>query len=135
MKLLLSLCAGVLLAFGAAGHRADDLTVATAPPVVVKTTPQAGASDVDPGLKTIKVTFSKDMADGSWSWVQLADESFPKVDGKPYYEKDKRTCVLPVKLEPGKSYALWLNPPKFQGFTDADGHAAVFYPLVFETKK
>ena len=51
MKLLLSLCAGVLLAFEAAGHRADDLTVATAPPVVVKITPQAGASDVDPGLK------------------------------------------------------------------------------------
>ena len=97
--------------------------------------PQAGASDVDPGLKTIKVTFSKDMADGSWSWVQLSDESFPKVDGKPYYEKDKQTCVLPVKLEPGKSYALWLNSDTFDNFKDTDGRAAVPYLLVFETKK
>jgi hypothetical protein len=75
------------------------------------------------------------MADRSWSFSQISDESFPKMDGKPRYEADKRTCVLPVKLEPGKAYVVWLNPPKFQGFRDTDGKPAVFYPLVFETKK
>jgi hypothetical protein len=111
-------------------------TVKDAPPVVVKTVPQAGDTAVDAAKVTeIRVTFSKDMADRSWSFSQISDESFPKMDGKPRYEADKRTCVLPVKLEPGKAYVVWLNPPKFQGFRDTDGKPAVFYPLVFETKK
>jgi RNA polymerase sigma factor (sigma-70 family) len=115
----------------------DDnaVSVKSAAPVVVKTVPQAGDTQVDAAKVTeIQVTFSKDMADKSWSWSQISDETFPKLSGKPHYEADKRTCVLPVKLEPGKTYVLWLNPPKFQGFRDADGKPAVFYPLVFQTK-
>ena len=87
--------------------RADDVTLETVPPVVVKTVPEAGSGDVDPKLTEIKVTFSKDMQDGSWSWATLTKESFPKLDGKAKYLVDKRTCVLPVKLEPGKTYAIW----------------------------
>jgi len=135
MNLFVGLCACSALVLGTSARRAEDVTVATAPPVVVKTVPQSGASDVDADLKSIQVTFSKDMADGSWSWVQLADETFPKVDGKPKYEANKRTCVLPVKLEPGKTYAIWLNSDKFDNFKDADGRSAVPYLLVFETKK
>ena len=37
-------------------------------PVVVKTVPEAGSKDVVPGEMEIKITFSKEMADGSWSW-------------------------------------------------------------------
>ena len=29
--------------------------------------------------------------------------------------------MLPVKLEPGKTYALWINSAKFAGFKDASG--------------
>ena len=65
-------------------------------PVVVNTAPEAGSATVDAGLTEIKVTFSKDMQDGSWSWSTVSKESFPKVDGKPKYLADKRTCVLPV---------------------------------------
>jgi RNA polymerase sigma-70 factor (ECF subfamily) len=135
MKLLVTLSLATALAAAGSAGKAEDLTVATAPPVVVKTVPQAGAADVDPDLKKISVTFSKDMTDASWSWVQLSAESFPKVDGEPKYDKDKRTCVLPVKLEPGKSYAVWINTEKFENFKDADGRSAVPYLLVFETKK
>ena len=135
MRMLVGLIACTALVCSASARRAEDVTVATALPVVVKTVPQAGASDVDPDLKTIQVTFSKDMTDDSWSWSQLSDETFPKVVGKPKYEKDKRTCVLPVKLEPGKTYAIWLNSEKFDGFKDADSRSAVPYLLVFETKK
>src|SRR5881628_1412325 len=92
-----------------AAARADDVTLATVPPVVVKTLPEAGAGEVDPKLTEIKVTFSKDMQDASWSWATLSKESFPTMDGKPKYLVDKRTCVLPVKLEPGKTYAIWVN--------------------------
>lgn len=114
---------------------ADEVTLETASPVVVRTVPEAGASDVDPKQTEIKVTFSKEMMAGSWSWVMLSKESFPELDGQPKYLADKRTCVLTVKLEPGKTYALWLNSDKFTNFKDADGRSAVPYLLVFRTKK
>jgi RNA polymerase sigma-70 factor (ECF subfamily) len=114
---------------------ADDVTLKSVPPVVAKTVPQAGASDVDPKLTEIKVTFSKVMQDGGWSWAMLSRESFPKMDGKPKYLEDKKTCVLPVKLEPGKTYAIWVNSAKFQNFKDTDRRPAVPYLLVFRTKK
>ena len=57
-------------------------------------------------------------------------------DGKPKYLADKRTCVLPVKLEPGKTYAIWVNSgDKFTNFKDAGGRTAVPYLLTFKTKK
>ncbi len=104
------------------------------PPVVVKTVPEAGASNVDPKITEIKVTFSKDMADGTWSWATQSKESFPKVEGKPKYLSDKRTCVLPVKLEPGKTYAIWVNHENYTNFKDADGQSSLPYLLVFKTK-
>ncbi len=84
-------------------------TLESAPPVVVKTVPEAGAKDVDPSLAEIKVTFSKDMAGGSWSWSTAWKDSTPQSTGAPKYLDDKRTCVLPVKLESGKVYGYWLN--------------------------
>jgi RNA polymerase sigma-70 factor (ECF subfamily) len=110
------------------------VTVKTAPPVVVRTVPEAGSTEVDPKTIEIKVTFSKDMQDGSWSWAGQSDDTYPKVDGTPKYLPDKRTCVLPVKLAPGKTYALWINSEKFKNFKDTDGRSAVPYLLVFQTK-
>src|SRR5262249_30603773 len=111
---------------------ADAVTIQTVPPVVVKTEPAAGADDVDPAITEIKVTFSKDMTDESWSWSSVTKETFPPTAGeKPiHYEKDKRTCVLAVKLEPGKTYGIWLNSSNFGGFKDANGRSAVPYLLV-----
>jgi len=113
---------------------AGDVTLESVPPVVVKTVPEAGTADVDPKLAEIKVTFSKDMQDGGWSWAIYTKESFPTMDGKPKYQ-DKRTCVLPVKLEPGKTYAIWVNSDKSALFKDTGGRSAVPYLLVFKTKK
>lgn len=119
----------------AAEEKDDSVSVKSMPPVVVKTVPQAGDTAVDAAaIAEIRVTFSKEMADKSWSWSQISDESFPKSAGKIHYDKDNRTCIMPVKLEPGKTYVIWLNPPKFQGFRDSEGNAAIFYPLVFQTK-
>lgn len=129
---------GVALALALAGAgwwpavRAGSLE-ATAP-VVIKSTPVAGTKDVDPGLTEITVVFSKPMQDGSWSWVQVDEKDFPEGAGKPRYLADKRTCVLPVKLEPGRFYALWLNTERFRNFKDAGGRPAVPYLLTFQTK-
>jgi len=104
------------------------------PPVVVKTLPESGAKDVAPGIVEIKVTFSKEMADGSWSWSTAWQGSTPEAVGKPRYEADRKTCVLKVKLEPNKTYAYWLNSEKFKNFKDRQSHSAVPYLLVFQTK-
>ena len=126
----------VVLGIAVAATQAQDrsATVANLPPSVVKTVPQSGAIDVDPGLDRISVTFSKDMMDGNWSWTQISDDTFPKIVGKPEYLGDTRTCVLNVELEPGKTYVTWLNSSRYGNFQDTDGRSAVPYLLVFQTK-
>ncbi|WP_083904761.1 Ig-like domain-containing protein [Rhodopirellula sp. SWK7] len=112
---------------------ADDVTLDSVPPVVVRTVPAAGSSDVDPNTTQIQVTFSKEMEDDTWSWSTLSKESFPPVEGKPRYMENERTCVLPVKLTRGKTYAIWVNSNKFRNFKDTSGIPAVPYLLVFKT--
>jgi RNA polymerase sigma-70 factor (ECF subfamily) len=114
---------------------ADEITLESVPPVVVKSVPAAGTSDIDPKTTEIKVTFSKNMKAGTWSWSTLSKESFPEVDGTPRYLDDERTCVLPVKLQPEKTYAIWVNSIKFQNFKDSNGIPSVPYLLVFRTTK
>ena len=110
-----------------------DLSLQSAPPVVVKTAPAAGSIEVDPGLTEIRVTFSKPMQDGTWSWSTWGQENFPEITGKIHYLPDNRTCVLPVKLQPGKFYATWLNSDKFKNFMDSEERPAVPYLLTFVT--
>jgi hypothetical protein len=102
-------------------------------PVVVKTVPEAGSKDVSPGETEIRVTFSKEMADSSWSWSTAWKDSTPDVVGKPHYAPDHKTCVLKVKLEPNKTYGYWINSQNFHGFQDGQHHPAVPYLLVFKT--
>ncbi len=105
------------------------------PPVVIKTVPESGTTGVRPGEMEIKVTFSKEMRDGTWSWSTAWKDSTPEIIGKPAYDASKRTCVIKVKLEPNKTYAYWLNSQKFQNFKDSLNHPAVPYLLAFETAK
>ena len=111
----------------------SEISLDSAPPVVIKTVPVAGSENVDPDLTEIQVTFSKSMMDGTWSWSTWSEENFPETAGKPRYLADGRTCVLPVKLQPGKFYATWLNSQKFGNFKDAGGSSAVPYLLTFVT--
>ena len=135
MKIAVIGLSAVLLVIACGAERANEVTLHSVPPVAVKTSPEAGAADIDAALTEIKVTFSKEMQDGSWSWSTLSEQSFPAVDGQPKYQADKRTCVLPVKLQKGKTYALWINSQKFGNFKDTAGQSAVPYLLVFQTAK
>ncbi len=74
------------------------------------------------------------MADSSWSWSTAWKDSTPQSAGAPKYLADKRTCVLPVKLESGKVYGYWLNSEKFRNFKDDGGRPAMPYLLMFKTK-
>ena len=116
--------------------KAEPISIEALPPVVVKTVPAAGDGAVDSGTKEIRVTFSKKMlTEKMWSLVTISRETFPKINGQVKYLPDKRTFVAPVKLEPGRTYALWINQGRFTGFRDADKHPAVPYLLVFQTRK
>ena len=102
-------------------------------PSVVETVPSNGETNVDPSLTEIRVTYDREMSDGSWSWCY--DPSQLQTTGKPRYEPDRKTCVLPVKLEPGKTYTIRLNSPQFKNFMDRNGRAAIPYSLSFTTRQ
>ena len=127
-------CLALAMLLGSAAI-ADEVTLDTVPPVVVSTFPAAGSAEVDPALKEIRVTFSKTMRDGSWSWSMIDRAHFPRQAGDPKFSGDKLTCLLPVELEPGKTYAIWVNSEKLRSFSDTEGRPAVPYLLVFRTKQ
>jgi hypothetical protein len=131
-KTLNIVIAAALCQFATAFTHAQDID--SVAPVVVKTVPEAGRKDVAPGVVEIRVTFSKEMTDQSWSWSSAWQDSVPKSVEQARYEIDHKTCVLKVKLEPNKTYGYWLNTQNFHGFKDQQGHPAVPYLLVFRTK-
>jgi RNA polymerase sigma-70 factor (ECF subfamily) len=114
--------------------RVDPALLADFPPVVLGVVPELGAVNVDPGLREVRVTFSKKMMDRSWSLTEGTRYSVPKVDGEIHYDSDQRTCVIPVRLEPGKTYVWGVNSPRFQNFKDTDGRPALPYFIVFRTR-
>jgi RNA polymerase sigma-70 factor (ECF subfamily) len=131
LGLFLAAHGGIALANG-------DVSVRSMPPVVVKTFPQAGDTKVDPATREVRVTFSKDMmTKDMWSWAIHTKDSFPEIAGDVRYLADGRTCVLPVKLYPGRKYAIWINSPNYKhsAFKDRGHRSAVPYLLVFETLK
>ena len=100
-------------------------------PMLVKTDPAIGAKDVDPALKELKLTFDKDMA-GGFSWTG-GGEYHPKGTDRPRW-LDKRTCVMPVALEPGKYYIVGINSKSHQNFRSEAGQPTPPRVLYFVTK-
>ena len=125
--------AAALCGLNVPNSRAQDID--SFAPVVVKTVPEAGSKDVPPGEYEVKITFSKEMTDQSWSWSTAWKDSAPESLGKPHYEADHKTCVMKVKLEPGKTYGWWINGQKFHGFQDTQHHPAIPYLFTFKVKE
>lgn len=102
-------------------------------PSIVRTNPMAFATNVDPSVDKVTVTFSMPMRDGSWSWTG-GGETYPQTTGKPFYDAERRTCTLPVKLEPGKAYWIGVNSRSFKNFRSTTGMPAPWYAIVFATR-
>lgn len=105
-----------------------------APPTIVSTSPAIGATDVNASTTTVlTVTFDQPMAE-SFSWAG-GGEQFPKIpDGnKPYWSLDKKTCSLPVQLEPGKKYMLGINSRSHRNFKNAAGESVEPTLFTFKT--
>jgi predicted Ser/Thr protein kinase len=103
------------------------------PPAVLKTFPQVGATGVDPAIKEITVTFDRDMDDG-FSWTGGGPDFPPSPEGQGAHWRDKRTCVLPVKLQAGHFYRVGINSKSFQNFRSADGMPATPSAIYFATQ-
>ncbi len=130
LVLILVLLAFVLWIPSIEGAEGDKMA-----PKVVDTTPRNGMTDVDPNLTMITVTFSKPMMDKSWSWSYEDKGSFPQTTGQPNYTNNGTTCVLPVKLGPGKKYVVWINTARFKNFKDTNGIPVEPYKLTFTTRQ
>lgn len=113
-----------------AQHTLESLEL---PPVVVRTTPEAGSRNVPADLTEVRVTFSREMRDGTWSWCTAERFEAPRLSNVRY-DADRRTIIANAKLEPAKTYAIWLNKGEnCLRFLDAQGTPAVPYLLSFET--
>ncbi len=127
----------ILLSEVAFAQPEKQISIANMPPSVVKTVPQCGDTQVDPSLREVRVTFSKEMmTDRMWSWVIHSKATFPKIDAQGIrYLEDDRTCVLPVRLAPNRTFVIWINSQKYNAFKDRGNRSAIPYLLVFETKQ
>jgi hypothetical protein len=131
----LSLTAGMVLLALQTSAVAENPALDAFPPVVVQTSPTAGDQGVDPAVREIRVTFSEEMMTHEmWSFVYAKPAAFPKIAGKVRYLEDKRTCVLPVSLEPGQTYGIWINSQEHTSFRDTHQNPAVPYLLTFKTR-
>lgn len=95
------------------------VAIAEDAPRVAELVPADNASDVAPGLTELRVTFDQEMNTGGFSFTG-GGPHFPKVNGKAHWI-DKRTCVLPVSLQPGKRYELGINATSFKNFKSDSG--------------
>jgi hypothetical protein len=109
---------------GVAGGHAPD---------IVATSPAVGATEVDPGLKEITVTFDQDMG-GGYSWTGSGPDYPPTPEGQKAQWRDKRTCVLPVKLQAGHYYRVGINSSSYRNFRSAAGVSAEPSAIYFTTQ-
>lgn len=104
-----------------------------APPCIVATSPNVGDTEVDPELAEITVTFDRDMAEG-FSWTGGGAELPPSPEGKSAQWRNKRTCVLPVKLSAARYYRVGVNSISYKNFRSVSGVSANPSAIYFTTK-
>lgn len=103
------------------------------PPRIVATAPAMGATDVDPALGEIIVTFDQDMA-GGFSWTGGGPD-YPKLrEGVRPFWRNRRTCVLPISLEPARYYRVGINSKSHRNFRSAAGVSCRPSAIYFTTQ-
>ncbi len=106
-------------------------------PRILSVEPADGATDVDPGLKAIVITFDRPMRDKSWAVMLLGDvDHFPGAAVALAYDKECRVLTIPLKtLKPDWEYTFGLNSESTAGFVSQEG--IPLYPVVirFKTRK
>ena len=103
------------------------------PPHVVAFDPPLGATNVDPARTVLAVTFDRAMDREGWAWV-IEDKSTAPDIGESTWDAEVRTNSAPVRLEPGKTYVVWINSPQYSYFKDLQGRTATPVRWSFTTR-
>jgi hypothetical protein len=104
-----------------------------AAPKVISLQPPNGATNIDPNLSEIVVTFDRPMQ-GGYSFVG-GGPNYPETLGKPAFSPDRKTITLKVKLKPAWRYEFWLNRGRFDSFRSEDGVALDPVHVEFRTSE
>jgi RNA polymerase sigma-70 factor (ECF subfamily) len=118
------------------GESTPKLSVETesgSAPRVVTFDPPLGAADVDPARTTLSVTFDRPMDREGWAWVIENKSTAPDI-GESSWDTALRTNTTKVRLEPGRSYVVWVNSPQYLYFKDAQGRTATPVRWTFTTR-
>jgi hypothetical protein len=104
-------------------------------PHIIKIEPfQNGAKNVNPELKEIRITFSKEMIPGNYSInYSKRGVGFWPIKGIKGFENNDKTIVLSVDLKPNKEYEFIITNNSFKS---KDGYPLKEkeYPVKFKTK-
>ncbi len=121
---------GCLFAVAAVAQELTEL-----PPHVVACSPEPFATNVDPGLTEISVTFDRPMSPEGAGFASLrwAGVSPGIRDATPSWSGDGMTCSLSVALVEDVTYAVSVNNTKARGFVDTAGVPAVGFAWAFAT--
>lgn len=124
---------------GTAKRKADKK--APEPPSIISTEPFIFTDDVNSALDKITIKFSEPMEKSSWFYSSFAPGILPRVVGEPVFDSSAQQWILPVKLEPGRVYAIGFNcgdtvkdVKNFKaGFRGISGRICKPFVLVFST--
>jgi RNA polymerase sigma-70 factor (ECF subfamily) len=112
---------------------ATQITDPNGPPQVVAFDPPLGATNVDPARTRLSVTFDRTMDPEGWAWV-IEDKATAPDIGESSWDAAVRTNTTPVRLEPGKTYVVWINSPTYPFFKDPQGRTATPVRWSFTTR-
>jgi len=114
-------------------HAGEYEELAARAPKVVAMTPANGATDVDPSLTEIRITFDRPMMDRCWAVVG-GGPHFPEITGEVSYDKQCTVLTIPVRLKPDWSYEFWLNRGKYDSFQSQEGVRLESVAVTFQTR-
>lgn len=102
------------------------------PPRLVHAAPDHADAGVDPATSELRFEFDQDMRGGRS--ICGGGPNFPPIAGEIVWESS-RVLVVPVKLEPGRTYEFSLNCPAATNFRSVDGEPLVPTPMRFTTAR
>jgi hypothetical protein len=108
--------------------------IKTKGPKIASMVPANGSINVDPGLKTITITFDRPMRPRDMA-VLSNGKNFPELTGKAHFGKENKVFYIPVKLRAGKTYEFGLNAVDMWGFKSLEGIPLYPVAVTFSTRK
>lgn len=107
----------------------------SAPVIVLRTFPENDAKAVDPQTEFIRVRFSRAVSSKDYAFVESDKGEKIVPAGEPRFEDGNTLCILPVKLQPGTTYAVGINSYKIGGLRSSEDPdvAVTPYLLSFTT--